>query len=159
MVSTELGTAILGADTALYGFVIAYYAFARSLIEQERTRISAQPPEPGAPIGRNPRFLRAWMKLYSRAGWVDLFLLGCTALATPSMVLGLLFLLGTGLPEITGPGEFVFFVLFLVAVASWMVLVGWLNFRQNWIDYREQPAGPEKAHGIWGFLMQGLQRK
>ena len=39
MVSTELSLAVLVADTALYGFMIVYYALSLILNEQEKPRI------------------------------------------------------------------------------------------------------------------------
>jgi hypothetical protein len=156
--SMDLGVAIVGADTALYGFVIAYYAFSRSLHEQEKSRIFARLD---ATLKENrvekPAADELWVGLLSRAAWVNLFLILCTGLAVPSAVSGFFFLGGFhlvfgGFDLFLGLETF-FFGLFLLVLVGWMGAVGYLNFRYNVREFRSYPTTPK---GLRAVLMRGL---
>jgi hypothetical protein len=148
----DLSVAILAADTALYGFVIAYYAFSRSLHEQEKSLILARYniPIEGHPLSRSAAD-QLWLNLYWRALMVDLFLIVCTVLAIPSALLGTLSLLyGINCLVLM---ETLFFVVFLVVLSAWMLGVGALNFSQNISEFLKDPATPKRLRGVlrWGF--------
>lgn len=121
MVPTELSAAVLVADVALYGFMVLYYTTSTALREQEKVWISVQR---GSAVGADER----WIDALAGAAANNMFLLGCTLFAVPSMFLGVLSLLGV---DALGLWAVVLFLVFVFVVAVGMVGVGIQTFRLN----------------------------
>ena len=141
MVSTELGAAVLVADVVLYGFMIAYYALALGLRDQEKSRASSRPDSPtrtGLGRGEQDSAVRGaeeqFVSASAGAASGDLFLLGCTLFAVPSAFLGVLGLLGSDILSLLAVA---LFGLFLLVVAVGMTGVAVQDFRKNMRDARD----------------------
>ena len=141
LVATDLGIAILTADLTLYGFVIAYYAFSRSLHEQEKSRIFARLD---ATLEQNRLSLETanalWLNFYGRAALVDIFLVLCTCIAAISVIFALSVIGGLDLLPSIEVG--LLGVLFVV-VALWVGAVGSFNFLQNLREFGDSSGLPK----------------
>lgn len=142
MVSTELGLAVLVADTLLYGLMILYYTTSAALREQEKTWISVQRSslvreatgDDGRGTARSELDDR-WVNALAGSAASNMFLLGCTLFAVPSLFLGVLSLLGL---DVLGLWAVVLFLVFVFVVAVGVVGVGIQSFRLNIHEARER---------------------
>lgn len=141
MVSTELSAAVLLADALLYGFMVLYYTTSTALREQEKTWITLragshvkgdEESEDRKPVLSEAE--RRWVNALAGAAANNMFLLGCTLFAVPSLYLGVLSLLGF---EVLGLWAVIFFLVFVIVVAVGMVGVGIQTFRRNIGEARE----------------------
>ncbi len=142
MVSTEVNLVVLVADTLLYGLMILYYTTSTGLREQEKTWISVQRSSlvgnDTREEGRGPTLAELddrWVNALAGSAANNMFLLGCTLFAIPSLFLGVLSLVGL---DVLGLWAVVLFLIFVFVVAVGMVGVGIQYFRLNIHEARER---------------------
>lgn len=160
MVSTELGLVVLVADILLYGLMVLYYTTSTALREQEKTWISVQQSslvqsdmgEHGHGTSRSELDER-WVNALAGAAANNMFLLGCTLFAIPSLFLGVLSLLGF---DVLGLWAVVLFLVFVFVVAVGMVGVGIQYFRLSVREAR-QKLGADTP--LMDILNRGLGKR
>lgn len=160
MVSPELGLTVFLADSILYGFMVLYYTTSTALREQEKTWISVQrgafvrndSPGPGGGTPMSELDER-WVNALAASAANNLFLLGCTLFAIPSLFLGVLSLLGL---DVLGLWAVVLFLVFAFVVAVGMIGVGIQYFRLNVREARQKLGGDRPLMDI---LNRGLGKR
>lgn len=160
MVSAEVLSAVLIADTLLYGFMVLYYTTSTALREQEKVWISVQRSSPlRDPVPERTHDSRLseaderWVNALAGSAANNMFLLGSTLFAIPSLFLGVLSLLGVDVLGLWAVGLFLVFVL---VVAVGMVGVGIQFFRLNIREAREK-LGAETQ--LMDILNRGLGKR
>ncbi len=141
LTATDLGAAVLAANAAVYGFVIAFYIFSRGLQEQEKAVVIARltlPEVPGLSMAAEAA-VAAWRRVEVRAARVNMIFLASTVLGLVGLALGVGFLGGNDGDLVW---ELTVFGLFLILVEIWVVFVAALNLSEV-VHYLKGPDGKQ----------------
>lgn len=141
MTDVDLAGLMVAAAASLYGFVVAYYIFARLLQSQERFQAHYE--------------LNTWKTLKQegfdekaksfnqRAIWLDFFLIPCTAFFVVSLTFNVGFILsGDAVRFLIGGGAFIVLVWF---VAVWFLSVTTQHLRERLREGRGYATLRERA--------------
>lgn len=149
---TDLAVAVLGADAAVYGFVIAFYVFSRGLQEQEKAVIVARLNSQELHLNL-PEAKRTWVGIVRRGALVNILLAICTPLGVVVMLLAIGVLVG--LDDYLVP-EIVLFGVFLLVVEGWVMTVSGLNLSED-LRYLKGMKGQDLR--VWDLLASNGEKK
>lgn len=149
---TDLAVAVLGADAAVYGFVIAFYVFSRGLQEQEKAVIVARVNSQELHLNL-PEAKRTWVGIVRRGALVNILLAICTPLGVVVMLLAIGVLVG--LDDYLVP-EIVLFGVFLLVVEGWVMTVSGLNLSED-LRYLKGMKGQDLR--VWDLLASNGEKK
>lgn len=143
MSAAEVAIAIVGSASALYGFSIAYYAFARTLSRQEE-RWLREDSRTHAPLVYGDGLHNGLHGIAMRRLALNLLLIGATVSFVPSLLGGLWYLSDSN----SNPCALVFteisFGILVAGVVAYFFLVGILNIRDTYRDILVPAKGTSK---------------
>ncbi len=149
MATADVGTTVLAIDVTLYGFVIAYYVFSRSLQEQEKARIDKK--EVSGDAQRDAIGNALWANYEARTILIDVFVIGCTAMVFASVVGALAFIVGL---DVFASWEAVLLAILFSAVAVWVGAACFLNLRYNLRRFEEHRGVRSRGWQRWRTILR-----
>jgi hypothetical protein len=143
--ATQVAVAIVGSASALYGFSIAYYAFARTLSRQEERWLwddfRAEPP-----LFTEDQMRTRQRSIAKRRVLLNLLLIGTTVWFVPTSLWGLWYL------SDSNPWALLFtkmsFIVLTSGVVAYFLVVGVLNIRDTYRDMQPPARGNTRVLNV-----------